>query len=50
MTLKTITLNLDDKDIGKVKRILDKSNADTFSRFVREAIREKLAGIKKNQK
>jgi len=42
MTLKTYTINLDDKIVKEIKKILDKSNADNFSRFVREAIKEKL--------
>lgn len=42
MSLKLYTLNLVDETMKKIKKNLDRSNADSLSRFTREAIKEKL--------
>lgn len=42
MALKPVTLNLNEKQIEKIKEIINQENADSVSRFVRGAIQEKL--------
>ena len=42
MPLKTFSLNLDEEIVKDIRKTLDKSNADNFSRYVRNAIKEKF--------
>lgn len=44
--LELRSVNLNSKDMSEVDKLIDYSNGDSVSRFIREAVREKLNRIK----
>jgi metal-responsive CopG/Arc/MetJ family transcriptional regulator len=48
--LELRSVNLNSKDMKEVDKLIDYSNGDSVSRFIREAIREKLNKIKEEKK
>jgi metal-responsive CopG/Arc/MetJ family transcriptional regulator len=48
--LELRSVNLNSKDMKEVDKLIDYSNGNSVSRFIREAVREKLNRIKGTRK